>query len=168
MIEKRQEAKLISRNVLTCTAACFFIISISAFIVEKSFTSEPYELKYPVNFGGRFTIPEDNAMTKDGVALGRMLFYEELLSTNNKISCATCHKQQLAFTDGLQHSIGVDGTPTKRNSMSLTNLLWVRSFFWDGRAAGLEQQSFVPLSDPHEMGQSLEVSSQKLKNTKSY
>ncbi len=167
---KRQVKQLISQSVLTRTAfAClFFGVLSSFFITERSVTGDPYELRYPANFGSRFVIPEDNPLTKDGVALGRMLFYEELLSANNKVSCGTCHKQRLAFTDGLRQSVGVDGTPTKRNSMSLSNLLWVRSLFWDGRSDGLEQQAIVPLTDPHEMGQSLEASSKKLKGTKTY
>jgi len=129
---------------------------------------EPYELTYPANFGGRFIIPADNPMTKEGVALGRALFYEERLSLNNKLSCASCHKQKLAFTDNQRFSFGVDGQPTRRNSMSLSNLLWVRNLFWDGRSPSLEQQAVVPLTDPHEMGQSLETSGKKLAQTKVY
>lgn len=128
----------------------------------------PYHLKFPANFGSRFTIPADNPTTREGVALGRMLFYEEKLSANNTISCGTCHQQKLAFTDGKKLSQGVDGTFTKRNSMSLANVLWVRNFFWDGRAEGLEAQAAVPLTDPHEMGQPLETSAKKLQQTSTY
>ncbi len=144
------------------------IFSISLVCAFTFFEQEPYQLKYPVNFGGRFTIPEDNPLTREGVALGRMLFYEELLSANNKISCASCHQQTLAFSDNRQFSVGVDGTPTRRNSMSLSNLLWVKNFFWDGRSTSLEAQAVVPLTDPHEMGQSLETSSRKLNASKNY
>jgi len=52
--------------------------------------------------------------------------------------------------------------------MSLANLLWVKNFFWDGRTEGLEQKAVVPLTDPHEMGQSLGASSKKLSQTKAY
>jgi cytochrome c peroxidase len=64
--------------------------------------------------------------------------------------------------------MGIDGTLTKRSSMSLANLLWVRSFFWDGRSSSLEAQVIVPLTDPHEMGQSLAASTEKLKKTSVY
>lgn len=147
---------------LCLSVACGFSV------VNSSVHTEPFELKYPASFGGRFTIPADNPMTKEGVALGRMLFYEERLSVNNGISCASCHKQKLAFTDGMPFSTGVDGSGTKRNSMSLSNLLWVKNLFWDGRSASLEAQSIVPLTDAHEMGQSLEVSSKKLSETEHY
>ena len=128
----------------------------------------PYELKYPSNFGNRLTIPANNPLTKPGVHLGRLLFYEKKLSANNALSCGTCHQQRLAFTDGLAFSNGIDGTPTSRSSMSLANLAWVRQFFWDGRAKSLEEQAITPLTDPHEMGQSLEVSAQKLQQTSGY
>ncbi|MBD0260519.1 MAG: cytochrome-c peroxidase, partial [Cytophagales bacterium] len=125
----------------------------------------PYELHYPANFGGRFTIPADNPTTREGVHLGRLLFYETRLSANNGLSCGSCHQQHRAFTDGAARSRGVDGTLTRRNAMSLANLLWVRNLFWDGRAGSLEAQAVVPLTDPHEMGQSLDESVRKLAAT---
>ena len=143
-------------------AACFALVLIGqAFIGRQA--PHPYTLSYPAYYGNRFTIPTDNPLTVEGVALGRRLFYEKRLSANNTISCSNCHLQRLAFTDGRRFSIGFDGTPTKRNSMSLANSLWVRNFFWDGRAAGLETQAVTPLTDPHEMGQSLDSSAAKLR-----
>ncbi|MET0636929.1 MAG: cytochrome c peroxidase [Chitinophagaceae bacterium] len=110
----------------------------------------------------------ENPTTEEGVELGRMLFYETALSSNNWVSCGTCHRQDLAFTDGKQFSEGVDGVVQPRNTMSLANLLWVRQFFWDGKTRGLEDQSIVPMTGVHEMGQSLEVSVNKLKAIKRY
>ena len=153
------------KNVVIITIALLAFVILTSLAVHEA---DPYELKYPANFGGRFVIPDDNPTTKEGVALGRMLFYEERLSSNNKLSCASCHKQQFAFTDNQRFSFGVDGTATRRNSMSLANLLWVRNLFWDGRAGSLEQQAVVPLTDPHEMGQSLEASGRKLSGSKVY
>jgi len=128
----------------------------------------PYRLTYPSYFGNRINLREDNPLTVEGIALGRKLFYEKRLSYNNTISCASCHQQSRAFTDGRQVSLGADGTPTKRNSMSLANLLWVRNFFWDGRAFSLEAQAMPPLTDPHEMGQSMDSSISKLEAAGSY
>ena len=101
--------------------------------------SGPYEFQHPSNFGNRYVIPADNPTTKEGVHLGRLLFYEKKLSANNTMSCGSCHQQGRAFTDGLAFSPGVNGIPTTRSSMSLANLLWVRQFFWDGRAKSLEE-----------------------------
>lgn len=143
------------------------------FLSALSFTSNPvdtgaYNLVYPANFGNRINIPTDNPTTKQGVYLGRMLFYETRLSANNTLSCGSCHQQKKAFTDGLAFSKGVDGVLTPRNSMSLVNLLWARKFFWDGRANGLEEQAATPLTNPHEMGQSLAASAQKLSQLAAY
>ncbi|MBN9384329.1 MAG: cytochrome-c peroxidase [Chitinophagaceae bacterium] len=129
---------------------------------------EPLTPVYPSYFGNRIDIPADNPLTVQGVQLGRMLFYETALSAGDRVSCATCHRQELAFTDGKRFSAGVDGTLQPRNTMSLANLLWVRNFFWDGRARGLEQQAETPLTNPHEMGQTLAVSARKLQSKTIY
>ncbi|MBS1662686.1 MAG: cytochrome-c peroxidase [Bacteroidetes bacterium] len=128
----------------------------------------PYPLKYPAYFGNRVNLREDNPLTVEGVALGRYLFYEKRLSRNNTVSCSGCHQQARAFTDGRAFSLGFDGVQTRRNSMSLTNLLWVRQFFWDGRVGSLEEQAVVPLTDAHEMGQTLEGSADKLRGDARY
>ncbi|WDF66824.1 cytochrome c peroxidase [Sphingobacterium oryzagri] len=121
-----------------------------------------FELAYPSYFGKGFSIPKDNPMTRQGVELGRMLFYERALSFDNSMSCATCHQQAFAFTDGEKFSKGVTGKAQQRNTMALVNLLWVKDFFWDGRVRGLEQQVEVPLTSAHEMGQSWAKTVEKL------
>lgn len=130
--------------------------------------TDPYKLEYPDYFGNRISIPDNNPTTTQGVYLGRMLFYETKLSSSKTISCSSCHQQKLAFTDGKIFSSGIKDMPTKRNSMSLANLLWVRNFFWDGRAKGLEAQAKIPLSDPHEMGNYLDKAVKDLQKTKVY
>ena len=143
-------------------------ICISASGLDNNNPAKPLQIAYPEYFGNRITIPEDNPTTEEGVHLGRMLFYETALSSNNQVSCATCHKQELAFTDGKVFSAGTDGSLQERNTMSLVNLLWVRNFFWDGRAGSLEAQAAIPLANPHEMGQSLRVSAKKLQSKGNY
>ncbi len=106
---------------------------------------------------GRFQVPADNPLTTEAVALGRRLFYDPRLSANGTVSCSTCHRQRLAFTDGRATSVGVSGTPLAFNSMSLANLLWgPQRFFWNGRAATLEEQALVPIRHVDEMAQDLE------------
>ncbi len=141
---------------------------LSAWTFYSDIPTGPYTLKYPANFGNRINVPDNNPTTKQGVYLGRMLFYEPLLSANNKISCGSCYQQNKAFTDGKVFSTGVDGALTERNSMSLVNLLWARKLFWDGRVTGLEAQAVVPMTNPHEMGQSIAVSTKKLTDSKRY
>lgn len=103
---------------------------------------------------GRFQVPADNPLTEEAVELGRRLFYDPRLSSNNAVSCSTCHMQRLAFTDGRRTGVGVSGKPLAFNSMSLANLIWgPQRFFWNGRVATLEEQVLVPLQHPDEMAQ---------------
>lgn len=94
-----------------------------------------------------------NTITNKGATLGRVLFYDKNLSKNNTISCASCHKQELAFGDSPIASTGVNGT-TGRHSMRLVNARFSveRKFFWDERAASLEVQTSQPIQDHKEMG----------------
>ena len=128
----------------------------------------PYQFIYPANFGNRIILPVDNPTTKEGVYLGRLLFYEKRLSADNTISCASCHQQERAFTDGKPFSEGVSHALAARNAMSLANLLWTRKFFWDGRVASLEEQAAFPLTNPHEMAQPLDASAAKLRQASIY
>jgi cytochrome c peroxidase len=143
------------------------VVLIAAADTDPVYT-DPYPLDYPNYFGNKISIPENNPTTKQGVYLGRMLFYDPKLSSSKTISCSSCHQQKLAFTDGKTFSLGINNTPTKRNSMSLANLLWVRNFFWDGRAKGLEAQAKIPLNDPHEMGAYLDKAVIALQKTQLY
>lgn len=94
-----------------------------------------------------------NPITDKGATLGRMLFYDKNLSKNNTISCSSCHKQELAFGDNAVASTGVNGTTT-RHSMRLVNARFGNEmkFFWDERAANLEEQTTFPIQDHNEMG----------------
>lgn len=97
-------------------------------------------------------IPEKNPLTEEGVALGRRLFYDPILSKDSTVSCATCHEQHLAFTDGRARSVGVEGREGRRSAMSLANVgFQYRGLFWDGRVATLEEQSLHPVTDSNEM-----------------
>lgn len=117
---------------------------------KPMYEPEPYVLKIPSHFP-EMPIPEDNPMTVEGVALGRKLFYEKLLSGDNTMSCGSCHSPQAAFSDPNQFSSGIDGVEGNRNSMVLINLGWNTSFFWDGRAKTIEEQVLQPVENPIEM-----------------
>jgi cytochrome c peroxidase len=102
------------------------------------------------------------------VTLGRVLFYDQQLSLNNTISCASCHKQNLAFADNVAHSRGFENKVTPRNSMPIQNLLptifaqpfpgggsginFVGSLFWDGREKFLNEMVMRPIANHIEMG----------------
>ncbi|MDA3616584.1 cytochrome-c peroxidase [Polluticaenibacter yanchengensis] len=117
---------------------------------------QPYRLPVPVNFPAP-QYETYNPLTKEGIELGRQLFYDVRLSGNNKISCASCHHQNLAFSDGISlTNIGVSGTTLSRHSPTLINMAWANNgLFWDGGSTNLESQAFGPLTEHNEMGQNL-------------
>lgn len=118
----------------------------------------PYQITIPKGFSADpadMNQRADNPITVEGVALGRMLFYEKKLSGNNTQSCGSCHKQELAFTDGLAQGIGEQGQRTPRGTMPIFNLLWSKSFTWNGGMPNLEEQLIVPITNPVEMNQDL-------------
>jgi cytochrome c peroxidase len=118
---------------------------------------------------GRFSIPKGSPLSEEAFVLGRRLFYDPILSGGNEVACATCHQQQLAFTDGLAKRAGLSGKALDFNSMSLANLLWgQRRFFWNGRATSLEEQVLMPIQNPEEMNQNLDALVRELKASKQY
>lgn len=101
----------------------------------------------------RDNTPPGNPITDAGATLGRVLFYDKRLSRNNTISCASCHAQDRAFSDTATASTGVNGS-TGRHAMRLINARFSveRKFFWNERAASLENQTTEPIKDHVEMG----------------
>lgn len=107
--------------------------------------------------------------TPDEVELGRLLFFDPLLSGNNKVSCATCHHPDLGFADGLERSVGVSGVGLRRNASSLWNTTLQTHFTWDGRANSLRSQMLEgPLFDVDEMGETPEGLLAKLTGNDEY
>lgn len=134
--------------------------------VDSIFHGTSYTLVIPPNWSAP-PIPADNPLTVEGVALGRKLFYDQILSANNTMSCSSCHNQQYGFTDnGKQFSVGIDNIAGKRQAMPIFNLAWAERFapvingrpyrfFWDGGATNLESQVVGPIQNPIEMHDSL-------------
>lgn len=102
--------------------------------------------------------PTNNQLTDDGATLGRVLFYDKKLSINGTIACASCHIQEFGFTDPSPTSEGFNGEFGRRNSMGIANAGFysAEKFFWDHRAATLEEQVLMPFQDPVEMGMTLQ------------
>jgi cytochrome c peroxidase len=117
------------------------------------------------NILGQINTPGANPVTDNGATLGRVLFYDKVLSLNNTISCASCHKQASGFSDPVAKSLGFNGGSTGRNSMSLIDAKYYPNgrFFWDQRAATLEDQVVTPIQDLVEMGMTLPALEVKLR-----
>lgn len=113
-------------------------------------------ISIPGNFPAMPATP-DNPLTKEGIALGRALFYDTRLSGNNQLSCASCHQQHLAFADPFALSnIGISGKTLHRSAPALINLAWATNgLFWEGGSTNLESQAFGPLTSEDEMHQNL-------------
>lgn len=123
----------------------------------------------PTTFLVNPILAEDNMTSNNtnsdaGALLGRVLFYDRRLSTNQSISCASCHQQAHGFSDLRQFSAGHDGSLGTRNSMGLSNARWYqrKKFFWDERAATLEEQTLLPIQNPIEMGMTLAALTNRL------
>ncbi len=124
-----------------------------------------YSLQMPAAFGTLengvtgfqnpfgFGFNADNPIiTNPGATLGRVLFYDPQLSLNNAISCASCHHQELAFSDGVASSTGFAGKKTPRNSMAILNVGFNRNLFWDSRESSVRDLATRPIQNHIEMG----------------
>jgi cytochrome c peroxidase len=117
---------------------------------------EPYNLEIPTYFPELEYTFKNNPLTKNGVKLGKKLFYEGRLSSNNMVSCAFCHEQAHAFTHhGHSLSHGVDDLVGTRNTSAIQNLAFQDEYFFDGAASNLEMVAIVPIHNPVEMNETL-------------
>jgi cytochrome c peroxidase len=113
-------------------------------------------------------VPADNPVTTETIALGRRLFYDPVLSANKTISCASCHNPSFGFSDGRRFSAGVGGKTGTRNAPTVLNAAFSAPQFWDGRAAGLEEQAAGPIANPIEMNKPHDVCVTDLNHDPSY
>jgi cytochrome c peroxidase len=115
-------------------------------------------------------IPNDNPQTNEGVALGKKLFFDTILSENGTKACASCHSPQNAFADNTPTSEGIDGVFGFRNAMPLFNLAWNYGdrFNWDGSALSLERQALEPVENPIELHSNWNAVVERLQNDSEY
>ncbi|TYQ00013.1 cytochrome c peroxidase [Tenacibaculum adriaticum] len=155
---------------------CFLLIFISCSSgsdQQEEYIPIPVSLEVPILFQQKLIaplIPADNPLTEEGIALGKKLFFDTILSKDNTQSCATCHNPENSFTDTDQFSDGIDGIRGTRNSMPLFNLVWNfdERFTWDGKEFSLEKQAFEPVSNPIEMHSNWIDVEKKLQNHPEY
>ena len=136
---------------------CWFSSCSENEIVQpNTYEPTPLPLEIPPLFAEKIldpVIPFNNPQTLEGVALGRKLFFDPILSGDGSQSCSDCHAPENAFTDSDRFSEGIDGNVGNRNSMPIFNQAWNydENFFWDGRSFGLEGQALEPVKNPIEM-----------------
>lgn len=153
---------------LSRTAA--FLIGGSILVVaHDARAAGPYKLKLPKGLQEQAeNIPDDNPLTREKVALGKLLYFDKRLSADNTVACATCHDPRFGFTDGKPVSDGIRGQKGTRSSPTVINRVFSADQFWDGRAASLEEQAKGPIANPVEMGFSLDSVVERLKSIKGY
>ncbi|WP_437912881.1 MbnH family di-heme enzyme [Sorangium sp. So ce302] len=121
---------------------------------EATLPADGYELALPVGFP-RPWVPPDNPMTEAKVALGRALFFDERLSGNGTMACASCHERDRGFADGKPTPTGSTGDTIPRNAMGLANVAYFPLLTWGNPTlSSLEEQALVPMfgENPVELG----------------
>jgi cytochrome c peroxidase len=124
------------------------------FAIAAALMGADFDWNLPHGFP-RPIVPADNPMSAAKVELGRYLFYDKRISVNGKESCATCHRQELAFTDGRSHAEGTTGQLHPRSSMSLVNVAYAPLLTWaNATLDSLEEQALIPTlsEEPIELG----------------
>ena len=124
------------------------------FVLAASLMGADFDWNLPKGFP-RPVVPGDNPMSVAKVALGRYLFYDKRISANGKESCGSCHRQELAFTDGRARAEGTTGQLHPRSSMSLVNVAYVPLLTWANPTLdSLEEQALTPMlgEEPIELG----------------
>jgi cytochrome c peroxidase len=112
--------------------------------------------------------PENNPWTQEKEALGKLLFFDPLLSGNNLISCGTCHLLKFGWSDNKKKNVGHAGDKMPRNTPGLFDTGYYKSFFLDGRSKSLEQQALGPIKSKKIMGQNLDELIIELNNISEY
>lgn len=139
--------------------------------VTEVYNPTPASVEVPAyvkTYVGSMQHPADNPLTVEGIALGRKLFYEKMLSNDKSMNCASCHKQEHAFDDPRPFSQGTNGAFGNRNAMAIVNQGWDKHFFWDGRRGTLEGQAHDPVTNPIEMANNWPEVVKRLQSSSNY
>jgi cytochrome c peroxidase len=131
------------------SAALVWLFTGTAPAASEDTGKDTYDWKLPKGFPKPY-VPPDNPMTAAKVELGRYLFYDTRMSVNGTESCATCHKQELAFTDGRPVGVGSTGEHHSRSAMSLVNVAYSAALTWSNpQMKFLEEQALTPMYGDH-------------------
>ena len=130
------------------------VLWISGVPMPESRADSPDRAARMVKFARPKTVPfpADNPYAADKAELGRMLFFDPLLSKSGTISCATCHHPRLAWADGLPRAVGEARVPLPLRSPTLLGAAWLEAFGWDGKFPDLEGVAFTPMTSAANMG----------------
>jgi cytochrome c peroxidase len=152
--------------IYTCL---LLLLGTYGFIIVRSESGEIEPIKLDIPQGFPYpSIPENNVLTADRIKLGRMLFYDPVLSSDSTVSCASCHQPSKAFADNRVISPGVKGRLADRNAPTLTNVAYNPVVMFDGFLKDLERQVLVPIQEHAEFASNIVVISEKLSKDSIY
>ena len=143
---------------------CFVLLAGAAAVPQATVPPLP-PLETPLGLGARTT---EDPREAELAALGARLFFDPLLSADHSVACASCHAPERNFADSVPFSRGAHGRATARNTPTLLNRAFGQRFMWDGRAATLEEQVLLPISNPLEMDLPLSEAVTRLSADESY
>lgn len=153
-------------------AGMILLVGLSIFVLTRGASGAPVAAcspdPVPLGLSPYLPVPGDNQPSAGKVSLGRRLFFDEKLSGDGSVSCATCHQPARAFADNRPVAIGIDNRLGRRNTPSLLNIAYSENLFWDGRSSSLEEQVLLPLVNPQEMGGALPAILSYLRNDTRY
>lgn len=112
--------------------------------------------------------PKDNQPTPEKIELGKQLYFDARLSSDNTVSCASCHVPKLGWSNGARFATGVDGQVGGRSAPSIINTAYYKFQFWDGRERTLEGQALGPIANPIEMNLPIKDAVAKLNKIEGY
>jgi len=159
-------------KLITILIISSLVISFMSFVNIEKFSDEEFKWNLPKDINPP-VVPDYNPMTQAKVELGRYLFYDKKLSSNQTQSCSSCHLQEFAFADHNSQGIGSTGVIGRRNPNSLTNTAFYSSYSWANPSLGtLESFNILPIinDDPVELGadNNLDEVVDRFKNDPSY
>jgi cytochrome c peroxidase len=112
--------------------------------------------------------PPENPWSQEKQNLGEKLFFDPLLSGDNSTSCASCHKPEFGWTDGLKKARGFNKKELPRNTPTILNSGYAKRQYWDGRTVSLEEQAIIPILTPEEMNQTNDNLIQEINQQQEY
>lgn len=140
------------RRIVLLLALLVILFSIFLYSFTSIEDKTDLDVNFPVPLGLQpIPWPKDNPYSKQKEELGRLLYFDKRLSSDGTVSCATCHNMPCGYSDCKAIAIGIKEAKGTRHSPTIINAAYDTIYFWDGRAASLEDQSKGPLANPKEM-----------------
>lgn len=159
----------IKLRLLFLLVCCISFLAFVGQAEQNRITAKELKIRYPKSFPKPVYTFSANTISVNGFVLGRMLFYDPILSRDSTINCESCHQRAAAFAH-IDHALshGIDSKIGTRNVPSIQNLIWNTSFMWDGGVNNMEIQPINPISNPIEMDMPLAKLVERLRNNPSY